>query len=252
LLKTPLSLLTILMFPLACEASIQLTQPRWQTIFITGYGITNANQTQTVHSANTPSPSLDNRYIGSNTLYGAALFGLAFEKEFETSFKNTSSTLGLEIDYMRNNSVNGTVEPMVNVSPNFDVLKYFYDIHTLAIQMTGKYIKQKLIYNAGVYIQAGLGGAINRLSNYHEYAPDYSATAPMLLPYGNKNTSNLALSAGAGVIIPVGNHPTNTSIGYRIFYTGRGRLMKSPIQQTNASLVLSPITYQFITVSLEF
>lgn len=85
----------------------------WKRTFLVGSGITKARQTQTIHLANTPFPGLDNLYTGSSTLYGATLVGFAMEREMSTPSENVITTPGLEIDYLYNHSVGGTVKPMV-------------------------------------------------------------------------------------------------------------------------------------------
>ncbi|MDX1901004.1 MAG: hypothetical protein SFW66_03240 [Gammaproteobacteria bacterium] len=249
-LKKNLILLFVLALFLQCQAFASTVHSGWRKTFLFGYGITNADQTQTVHIADTPSPGLDNRYVGSSKLNGSILFGFALEKEFATSFKNSIAAAGFEMDYLRNKSVNGTVEPMVNVSPDFDILKYFYDIQSIVLQATAKLTKQELFHNVSGYIQAGLGPAINQLSNYREYAPGDSTASPMLSPYGDKTTVNPALSAGIGVTYKLKSYDAYVSFGYRFFYTGRGKLTRSPAQQTSNSISLSPIYYQFLVLSL--
>jgi hypothetical protein len=222
----------------------------WRKSLIFGYGITDATQNQNVNLADTPSPGLVNRYISNSTLYGSTLLGFALDKEFITQLHNGSLFAGAEIDYLRNQYVNGVVEPMINVSPDFDILKYSYDIHSVVLQAIGKYVKHDLLSHIDGYLQAGIGAAINRLSDYNEYPAGNSSAAPMLSPYGNRDTLNPALSAGVGITYKLGTYDAYLSFGYRYFYTGRGRLDKSAIQQTNSSIILSPISYQFLVISL--
>lgn len=249
-MKKSLALLILLSMTLQSEVRASTTKHSWRPSLILGYGITNAQQTQTIHLDDTPAPGLDNRYFGSSTLYGAALLGVAIEKELETSFKKIISATGLEVDLLKNNSVKGTVEPMINVSPNFDVLRYSYDIHSLMLQATAKLTKENILHKLGGYIQGGLGASLNYLSNYQEYAPGDSTAAPMLAPFGNENTVSPALSAGIGVSYKIGPQDTRVSFGYRYIYAGRGKLMRSSAQQTNATFTLSPISYQLLTLSL--
>mgnify|MGYP003645228234 CR=1 FL=1 len=221
----------------------------WNRVFVVGYGVAHANQTQILRLANTPLPGLENRYVGGSSHYGAALFGLALEKEYATASEHVIGTLGVEADYLRDNAVTGTVEPFYNISPDFDELKYFYDIHTFLLQATAKLTKQQLFYDLGGYAGVGLGVAVNRLSDYREYSPDDSSAAPMLSPFGNKDTINPSLSAGLGLTYKMGRF-TRISLGYRFFYTGEARLKKSPVQQSNKSIALSPISYHFLMLGL--
>lgn len=221
----------------------------WQSSIVAGYGFTHAVQTQNVRLADTPAPGLVNRYVGGNFFYGSALLGIALEKEVKILQKDLSALAGIELDYMRNLAVNGTVKPMYNVSPNFDELKFFYDTHTIVALLSAKLSKNNLIRSTSGYLQAGAGLGINRISDYREYPPTNSTASPMLLPFRNRDILNPAFSAGAGLSFSaLRNHAL--SIGYRFFYTGRGRLAKSPVQQTNASIVLSPITYNFLILSV--
>lgn len=229
-------------------SAISAVSPVWKKSLIIGYGVTSANQTQTVRLSNTPLPGQDNRYLGHSTMHGAALFGLAIDNHVVTSDPRLSRDIGFEIDYLRNNAVSGTVEPMYNVSPNFDELRYAYDIHTLVMQATGKYMLQNVIYDLSVYLQAGIGLAMNRLSDYREYAPSASTASPMLIPFGNQDTVDAAISAGVGFTRDLGQ--AEITVGYRFFNTGRARLKKSPLQQTNTSIILPSLNFHFLMVSV--
>lgn len=240
----------ILVSFLPCIVIASTTQSSWKETFSLGYGNLTTHQTQTVHLADTPAPGLDNRYVGSSKFTGAILMGLAFEKEFDALFKDTKAAAGFEINYLGNKSIDGTVEPMINVSPDFDVLNYYYDIDSYVFQATAKYVRQEYIRNFGLYIQGGLGAAINRLSDYFEYAPGDSTAAPMLYPFGNRTTVSPAVSAGIGVTYKIGHSDKYVSFGYRYFYTGRAKLTKSPGQQTNSAIKLSSINYQFLVLSV--
>lgn len=222
----------------------------WQNSFSLGYGTINANQNQTVHLNDTPDPGLDNGYVGKSKNYGATLIGLSLEKQFELPNNNSFGSAGFEFDYLGNKTLSGTVEPMINVSPDFDILNYMYIVNSFVFQATAKYAKQNLIYNLGTYVQAGFGAAINILSDYYEFSPEGSTASPMLSPFGDRNTLSAAFSAGIGLTYKVGHSDTYFSFGYRYFYAGRGRLNRSSVQQTTSSINLSPITYQFLVLSL--
>lgn len=221
----------------------------WRPTLIAGYGFSHANQTQTVHLASTPPPGLDNRYVGGNLLHGSVLLGIALERETGMQIKDIYSMAGFELDYMRNLAVNGRVKPMYNVSPNFNRLKYFYDIHSVAAQVSAKLIKKNLFHSAEGYLQGGTGIGLNRMSDYREYTPNGSTASPMLAPFKNHDTLNAVFSAGTGISWHI-MHNQTLSAGYRFFYTGKSRLSKSPVEQTNDSIVLSPITYNFLILSL--
>lgn len=244
-----LSLLIVPILSFISHPALGYTNSNWTPLFIIGDGITRADQNQTLRLNNTPAPGLTNRYVGSSTLYGSALFALAFEKELTASFSGFMINLGFEIDYMRNHSISGTVQPMVNVAPDFDRLRYVYDIQTILLQAYGKLIKKNLIGCLDGYLQAGLGTAANELYDYREYSPANSSAAPMLAPFQNKNTLNPALSVGIGVSYAVSNC-SRVSFGYRYFYSGEGKFGKSAVQQTNASFKLSSISFHFLIMGL--
>ena len=139
---------------------------------------------------------------------------------------------------------------MVNIAPNFDVLKYTYNIDSLALQATTKLIRENIFHAWNGYIQAGLGAAVNRLSNYHENSPGSSSAAPMLSPFGDKNIVNPAASLGIGLIYNLKNSGAEIAFGYRYFYTGKGELGSSPAQQTHELFSLSPISYHVLMLSV--
>lgn len=222
----------------------------WLKSIMIGYGVTSADQTQTFRLNDTPSPGLDNRYLGHSTLRGAAMLGIGLEQRVITSDPTLSRSFGIELDYLQNNAVNGTVQPMVNVSPDFDELRYRYDIHTGVLQLTAKFVKERVAGCLNGYLQAGLGLAANIFADYREYAPDDSSGSPMLRPFANKTTLDVAFSAGTGLT----RHTSfgEVTVGYRYFNTGRGRLKKSPLQQTNNAIVLRSLNFHFLHLSVMF
>lgn len=222
----------------------------WLKSMMVGYGVTSADQTQTFRLNNTPAPGLDNRYLGRSTLRGAAMLGLGLEKRTITADTTLSRSIGIELDYLQNNAVNGTVEPMVNVSSDFDELRYAYDIHSAVLQLTGKFVKERVAGCLNGYLQAGVGLAANILGDYREYAPDLSTGSPMLRPFANKTTVDVAISAGAGFTRQTSFG--EVTVGYRYFNTGRGRLKKSPLQQTNNAIVLRSLNFHFLHLSVMF
>lgn len=240
-----------LFFILAClYQNTVFAYSMWKTSILLGYGSLNAKQNQTVHLNDTPAPGLDNGYVGKSKNDGAMLVGLSIEKQFELANKNSVGSAGFEFDYLGNKVLSGTVQPMINVSSDFDVLNYVYTVNSYLLQATAKYAKQNIISNVGAYFQAGVGAAINNLSDYNENPPDDSSAAPMLSPFGDRNTLSPAFSAGMGLTCKLGQNDTHLSFGYRYINAGRGRLNKSPAQQTTSSITLSPITYQFFVLSL--
>ena len=72
----------------------------------------------------------------------------------------------------------------------------------------------------------------------------------MLRPFANKTTLDAAFSAGAGLT----RHTSfgEVTFGYRYFNTGRGRLKKSPLQQTNNAIVLPSLHFHFLHLSVMF
>lgn len=221
----------------------------WYPLFSLGYGITHVTTQQRVRLANTPAPGQTNLYTGDSTLYGAALFGIAIERQLNLSLCHLIPVIGIEFDYMRNHAVTGNIAPLVNVAPDFDQLKYTYNIHTYLLQGTAKLVKPSLIFQLDAYLQAGIGIAANELSQYREYASRSSSAAPMLAPFTNNTTVNAAASMVAG-IRKVYGHQAQVSLDYRFYYTGDGQLHKSAVQQTSSVIRLSPIFYHFLVLSI--
>lgn len=249
LMKRRLRLAIVMTIMTACHSAQAVAAVNYSPTFIAGYGFTNADTQQTIRLANTPEPGLSNHYFGASRLYGSALFGLAFENLYETALHGFIGHVGVEVDYLRNNAVNGRVQPLVNVAPDFDQLRYAYDIHSLILELTSKLTKENLLPQLDGYLQAGVGAALNRLSNYHEYAPPTSTASPMLVPFANKDRANAMFSAGFGVSHKMGQY-TRASFGYRYIYAGEALLGPSPAQQTHASITLSPISYHVLILTL--
>lgn len=248
-MKKSLILLVVL---LASQSAAMASAEKlgWRPSVSFGYGLTQTTQSQTLHLMDTPDPGLDNRYVGSRTIHDATFVGLSLEKEFATSFVNAFTAVGFELDYLWNQHAGGVVEPMVNVSPDFDVLNYSYHIQSFVAQATGKLLKKDLLNHLDGYLQAGVGASFNRLSRYHESSPEGSSAAPMLNPFGSKDTVRPAISAGLGVSSKIGQRQVRMSLGYRYFYTGASRLTTTPVQQTYDVIRLSTINHHFLTLSL--
>lgn len=230
------------------NSALAMKASYWTPTILYGVGTTHAAQTQTLRLANTPDPGLENRYVGESMLNGATILGFALEREVKSIWHGTTSRLGVEFDYLRNNSVKGTVEPMVNVAPDFDQLNYVYNIQTYFLQATGKLIK-RLHSKLDGYLQLGIGAAGNRLSAYQEYPSIGSSAAPMLSPFQNNTTYNPAFSLGFGAIFQITQF-IGLSLNYRYIYAGKGQFGKSNVEQTNAAISLSPISYQFLILGL--
>lgn len=219
-----------------------------QPSLFAGYGYTRVGDAQNLWLNTTPDPGLENTYTSGGQQRGTFLLGFALDKTI-SNLKGIESALGLELDYLRNPNISGVVEPMVNVAPDFDTLNYSYDMTSYLVQATAKLTKTNIINNLGVYLQAGLGGTLNRFSDYTETSPTGSSAAPMLSPFGNESTLQLAFSLGAGFSYQVGNS-ARYSVGYRYINTGMGGLDTSPVQQTSHTLNFSPLNHHFIIFSL--
>lgn len=216
--------------------------------FIVGSGYTRIGTAQNLWLANSPEPGLENTYTSGGQQRGTFLLGFALEQTI-TNQNNIEGVAGLEIDFVKNPSINGIVQPMVNVAPDFDTLNYSYDMTSYLLEATAKLSKLNILPGLGAYLQAGAGGTLNRLSDYTEVSPAGSSAAPMLEPFGNETTIRFAYSLGAGVFYQVGDS-SRFAIGYRYINAGSASLDKSPVQQSNQSLNISPLSYHFVIFSL--
>lgn len=223
----------------------------WSNIhpsLVAGSGYTTVGGAQNVWLAVTPEPGLENTYSSGGKQRGTFLLGLALENACATNLKNLESAIGVEIDYLRNHSLTGVVQPMVNVAPDFDTLNYSYSTNSYLLLATGKLSKLNILSNLGGYLQLGVGGAYNKLADYTEISPTGSSAAPMLAPFANGYTTKFAYSIGAGILWQFCGS-TRVAIGYRYINSGLGSFNTSPIQQTKNTLDFASLGHHFFTLS---
>lgn len=215
---------------------------------IGGGGTTHINDRQNVWLAYTPAPGLENNFTVDARQHNTYFTGAGVEKLFPQKVLGSDGSLGLEFNYLSSSSFRGVVHPMVNVAPDFDVLNYAYDMNSYSLYLTGKLSKQILFPNFGLYVQGGIGGALNSLRNYTEVPPTTSSAAPMLAPFNDGSTGNFTYLIGAGVAYQLQN--AQFSLGYRYVFSGSAGFDPAPIQQTGNTLNFSPFAHQFIVLSL--
>lgn len=233
----------------------------WHKIFFLGYGLTQTSHNQTLVLFNTPAPGLSNQYINDSDAESAVMLGFGLSKTVTTLDNGTDISVGGEALYIRNDSARGTVHPMikagtnspppspiVNVAPNFDTLRFSYDIESYVFLASATAHKKKVAKTWGGYISGGIGGAINRLSDYMESIPPGSTAAPMLFPFRNKTKGRFAFSVGAGLTHEVGSHSL-VAFGYRYVNTNSGQLGTTP-QQTGQTLGSKVLGHHLLTLSV--
>ena len=200
-------------------------------VFI-GHGVSHANHNQSV-LLNSVS-GLRNTYTNNSNESGTVLLGFGLSKVYKTMVNGSKFSLGLEASYQHNATISGDLQPATNILPNIDPLYFHYQLDSAMVLINAKVVKDKLLKSWGGYVKAAVGGAYNHTSNYHETIPTGSGTAPMLLPFGNGNTFDVAFSAGAGI-----SHSFKTStleVGYRYLNSGSSKLGVTPVQNTNETL----------------
>lgn len=216
---------------------------------ILGHGYTTVGASRQIWLANTPDPGLENDYSSGGLHQNTALLGFALEKSFLTNLNHIESAIGVEADYMKNPTLRGVVRPMVNVAPDFDTLNYSYSMNAYLLLATAKLSILNILPKLGAYLQAGVGGAVNTLSDYAETSPIGSSAAPMLAPFGSASDTSFAYSIGAGVLCQVGKS-MRVLLGYRYINSGQGEFNTSPVQQTNSTLHFSPLGHHFLILTV--
>lgn len=230
-----------------CEVGLAAILCNIHPSAIVGSGHTRVGNAQNVWLANTPEPGLENNFTSSNN-QDAFFLGLALEKTFTTNLQNLQSAFGIEVDYLKSGTFTGIVHPMVNVAPDFDTLNYSYKMNSYLFFANAKLSKLNLFSNLGAYIQGGIGGAVNKLYDYTETSPAGSSAAPMLAPFGDRDTSSFAYFIGAGVVWDMPNC-LQFLIGYRYINSGHASFKRTPVQQTNNTLGFS-FSNHFLVLSL--
>lgn len=236
-----------LFFLLSSESALASLYSDIHGYLIGGGGYTRINDTRNLWLAYTPEPGLENKFI-TDVKKHQIILGAGIEKHFSIKLMELDSALGFEIDYLRNNDLSGIVHPMINVDPDFDILHFSYYLNSLPLYVTGKLSKQVLQSNLGVYVQGGIGITINRLNSYSELFQNDTSADPMLEPFRDGRNSNFAYFLGLGISSKI--QATQIAVGYRYVFSGSARFKTSSIQQTDNTLHFSPITHQFLVVSV--
>lgn len=224
-------------------------QGDWQKTFHLGYGLSQAGHSQDVTLATTPAPGLVNNFDTENLSRGSVLLGFGLSKSIAGYKNGVKLRAGLEVDYIDNSAVAGTVHPLVNGGPNFDTLNFSYDVQSYLLLANLNLSKENIYKAWGGYLNVGGGAAINRLSNYTETTPQGSTAFPMLAPFGNRNKSSAAFTAGFGLSHAVGVH-SEVSLGYRYINTGRGSFAVSAVQSTADVLRSASFGHHLLTLSV--
>lgn len=213
-----------------------------------GYGYTRTGNAQNIWLNTTPLPGLENNYSSGGLHNGSFLLAVSVDKTLKT-YHDYTGLVGVSAMFLRNPFIQGTVQPMVNVAPDFDTLTYTYDMNSYLLLLSGKASKDHLLEQLGAYIELNAGFAVNNLFNYTENSPINSTAAPMLKPFGNHSVVKFAYAAGVGLLYRFPQAFT-FSVGYLYVNTGSAVLETTPIQQTTSHLHFSPINSQFVVFTL--
>lgn len=214
-------------------------------------GTLNINNSNDLRLSNTPAPGIVNRYEPSSSSYTDFLFGLNFSKPVANHKNNQiESWLGFEIDYIQPFSqYSGVVRPRVNVADNFDTVNFSYEIKSVAFLVNATFLQKNFSQGFGAYLNVGIGGALNFVSNYAEVVPVDSTAAAMAQPFGNASKGAFAFSVGFGLTETLANG-AKVNFGYRYINTGHAQFDASTVQQTSNGLGSRGLQSNLFNISL--
>ena len=192
--RHPINLLLAVLTGLAAQTA---SANHWYANLDAGIGATSIGQSQTLREFNTPAPGVTDTYSVNKQSNAAGMLAVGGGYQFAFP-SNWLLNLGGELQYITNNSIEGTVHPLVNVAPNFDTLNFSYNVDSVLVMA-----KPTLIYVTSgswyPYVTLGLGLSWNSASNYHETTPVGSTAAPGLFPYRDGTQCRFAFEPGIGV-----------------------------------------------------
>ncbi len=213
-----------------------------------GVGYSKIGKTQTLQLSTTP-PGLFDRYVAQNngrlSLLGALEVGYLISLSPKLSL-----SLGVNGDYLYfHNDLQGTVWPLVNISPDFDRLSYCYKARSFLL--LGQFrLFWHFVTKSSIYASAGFGSSWNQLKSYSETPLPGSSAAPMLVPFADNTKAAFAFAVGAGYSYAFSAH-VSMMIGYLYLYAGEGQL-GATLQDTSDRLHSGLLSAHLFTLSFLF
>src|SRR5437879_2007195 len=102
-------------------ASYSTFASHWYTSLNVGLGMAKVGKTETLNLFATSLPPITNTYDADRKYRFGGLLGVGAGYRFDEE-RSVTWSLGASASYLTYGSIDGTVHPYVNISPNFDTL----------------------------------------------------------------------------------------------------------------------------------
>ena len=139
--------------------------------------------------------------------------------------------LGASASYLTYRTVEGTVHPLVNIAPNFDVMHFKYGVRSYLLLFEPTFIFP-IKCQWSLFLKPDVGVASNKLSNYKEYQVPGSTTVPGPFSFRSHTQTSFAYAPGIGLEYAI-NACSSIQIGYQYLNTGNAALGTLQNQETN-------------------
>lgn len=208
----------------------------------TGVGIVSIGKTNDL----TLNSLITNRYLPYRSNKAAFLFGGGFGYQWLARHYIVIS-LGLAGYYLNwGGAIRGTVQPTINIAPNFDTLNYAYDLTSGVLWAENRWTFGRHIWKPFLFL--AIGSSWNNVSHYRETPTNpNSSAAAMAIPFQNNTNASFCYSAGVGL-----HYKDKLSFSYRYINTGRAKLGRTPTQTTMAQLSTDNVNGHFFILAFIF
>jgi opacity protein-like surface antigen len=214
-----------------------------------GGGVSSIGEDNTITLFTSSSPTETNRYSVDQKYQATALIGLAGGYRFDVMPK-MELALGASASYLTYATVNGTVHPLVNLAPDFDVMSFSYDAESYVLLF-----EPTLIYSLEcpwrLFLKPSVGVAWNKLLNYTESRIPGSTTVPGPFSFRSHTQTSFAYAPSIGIEYAMTPH-SSVQVGYQYFNAGDASLGTLPNQETNQQINAGTLSAHLVVVNLMF
>ncbi len=232
-----------------CFLSSTAFADHWYGSFDIGGGVSSIGEDNTLTLFTSSSPIETNRYSVDRKYQATALIGAGGGYRFDV-MPQLELALGASASYVTYDTVNGTVHPLVNIAPNFDVMSFSYDAESYLLLF-----EPTLIYSIEcpwrLFLKPSVGVSWNKLYNYSETRVPGSTTVPGPVSFRSKTQTSFAYAPSIGVEYAINPH-SSVQIGYQYLNAGDASLGKLPNQETNQHINAGTLSAHLVVVNLLF
>jgi len=221
----------------------------WYGSFDIGAGVSEVGKNNTLTLFTSSSPIETNSYI-VNRKYRATglLTGVGGGYRFDVIPK-MELALGASASYLSYDSVDGTVHPLVNIAPDFDVMNFNIDAESYLLLFEPAFIFP-IECSWRFFLKPSVGVAWNKLS-YDEYRTPGSTTVPGPFSFRSRTQTSFAYAPSIGLEYAINAH-SSAQIGYQYINAGNVTLGTMQNQETNQHIDAGTLSAHLVIVNILF